>query len=364
MTRIVTVYNNWNVKFAPSDMAYIRWLAISTALADRGHEVDMAAPPKALNRRWWQKPAPVQMGPRLRRVPLANVRWNDYDVVKTLYHIGFDTLERFGGGDHPFVLAHLGSVVGPEDTEGIYFYGAVRAKLYATQEKVCIKSKYITVVSAPAKDLFETYCGPKCNVFVVPGAAERNIPDRGKDPFPSNGQRRCIFAGHVYDKISQPEANAVLISKLNELGRHLSPFNIRLYMLGSGDVKQLDRKHVTYLGAVPYEQTWNYFYFADVGTVVAYGPHLHNNETTKVYYYLRAGLPVVSEQGFPNDQVVEQSGLGFTVENGNMALMAEKIAEAAVKDWDRKKAVRQVIENHTWYQRTAVHDRLIRQHFG
>jgi hypothetical protein len=364
MARIVTVYNDWNVKFAPADMGYIRWLAISTALAERGHEVDMAAPPKALNHRWWQRPASIQMGPRLRRVPLASVRWNDYQVVKTLYHVGFDTLERFGGGDHPFIIAHLGSVVGPEDMEGIYFFGTVRAKLYATQKKVCRKSKYITVVSAPARDLFETYCGQTGNVFVVPGAAEQNIPERGKDPFPSNGQRRCIFAGHVYDETSQPEANAVLISKLNELGQSLSQFNIRLYMLGSGDVKQLDPKHVTYLGVVPYGQTWDYFYYADVGTVVAYGAHLHNNETTKVYYYLRAGLPVVSEKGFPNDHVVEQSGLGFTVENGNMTLMAEKIAEAALKDWDRKKAVQHAIENHTWYQRTALHDRLIRRHFG
>jgi hypothetical protein len=364
MARIVTVYNDWNVKFAPADMGYIRWLAISTALAERGHEVDMAVPPKALNHRWWQRPAPIQMDSGLRRVPLARVRWNDYQVVKTLYHVGFDTLERFGGGDHPFIIAHLGSVVGPEDMEGIYFYGAVRAKLYATQEKVCRKSKYVTVVSAPARDLFDTYCGQTGNVFVVPGAAEQNIPERGRDPFPSNGQRRCIFAGHVYDETSQPEANAVLISKLNELGRKLSQFKIRLYMIGSGDVKRLDPKHVSYLGVVPYRQSWDYFYFADVGTVVAYGAQLHNNETTKVYYYLRAGLPVVSEKGFPNDHVVEQSGLGFTVENGNMTLMAEKIAEAALKDWDREKAVQHAIENHTWYQRTALHDRLIRQHFG
>jgi hypothetical protein len=364
MARIATVYNNWNKRFEPVDMGYIRWLAVSSALADRGHEVDMAAPPRALNRKWWQRGRSVQMSERLRMVILSDVRWADYDVVKTFYHEGFNTLERFGGTSHPFVISHLGSVVGRRDMEGIYFYGKVRETLYATQERVARTSHYVTFVSAPAKQLFQDLHGTTQPLVVVPGAAERVVPPPGKDPFPKDRRLRCIFAGHVYTKDSQPEANAVLLDKLNELGRHLGKFDVRLYMIGSGDLKLLDQNYVTYLGAQPYERSWDYFHFANVGTVVTYGKYHHNNESTKIYYYLRMGLPTVSERGFPNDDVVEASGLGFTVENGNMELMAQKISEAAQTKWDREKAVQSALEKHTWYQRVAFHDKLIRSKFG
>jgi hypothetical protein len=167
----------------------------------------------------------------------------------------------------------------------------------------------------------------------------------------------------VYYKQDQAEANSVLISKLNELGKALSTKGVRLYLLGIGDVSNLDPQYVTYLGAASYEKAWDYLHFADIGIVVAAGKTMHNNESTKIYHYLRAGLPVVSESGFPNDNVVQESGLGFNVENGNMVAMSEKILEAIDSDWDREKAVQYVLDNHSWDRRVRVYDEVIRQHF-
>jgi hypothetical protein len=156
----------------------------------------------------------------------------------------------------------------------------------------------------------------------------------------------------------------VLTEKLSALGAHLSVLGIRLFMFGYGDASAIDQAHVSHLGAIPYDETWDYFHFAQAGCVVAYGPWLHNNESTKIYYYLRAGLPVVSEDGFPNDHIVGESGLGFTVENGDMDLLAQKVAEATRRVWDRDRAVRYILENHTWDKGAQVHDRLIRQELG
>jgi hypothetical protein len=136
---------------------------------------------------------------------------------------------------------------------------------------------------------------------------------------------------------------------------------VRLYMFGFGDVSRMDTRYVSYLGAIPCERTWDYFHFAHVGCVVAYGHWLHNNESTKIYYYLRVGLPVLSEEGFPNDHIVGESQLGFTVENGNMALLAQKIGEATRQSWDRDYAIRYILDNHTWDKRVEVHDQLIRK---
>src|SRR5512145_135645 len=117
MARIVTVYSTERTAAQLNDMANIRWHMISAALARRGHQVDLAT----AEYKWRLRRPIVAMDERLRRVPLSRVRWSDYDVVKTLFHRGFETLERFGGARHPFIISKLGSVVGAADRPGIYF---------------------------------------------------------------------------------------------------------------------------------------------------------------------------------------------------------------------------------------------------
>ena len=359
MAKVVTVYNSWRRAFKPADMSYIRWLKVSEALARCGHQVDIAT--NEWN--WWQRKSPIHMSNNLRRVPLSRIDWNDYDVVKTLFHFGFDTLEAYGGRNHPFIIAKLGSVVGAEDLEGIYFYGDGRRKLYSIQEKINRHSRYVTVLSEPAKELWQKCFGRKTNLLLVQGGVDRDIPTPSRDPFPPGDHIRCIFAGHVYTNQSQPEANAVLINKLNKLGQLLSTHGAKLYFLGTGELSQLDGDHVVYLGVASYEEAWNYFHFAHVGIVVAAGKFNHNNESSKIYHYLRAGLPVVSEAGFPNDHVVTESRLGFVVENNNLESMAKSITEAAHKNWDRDYAISYILHNHTWDRRVEVYDKLLKENF-
>ncbi|MGH7801699.1 MAG: hypothetical protein ACREOW_13920 [Thermodesulfobacteriota bacterium] len=360
MAKIITVYNSGYRDFELADMSYIRWLKMSEALARRGHRVDIATNEPI----WRRHKSPIIMEPNLRRVPLSEVRWSDYDVVKTLFHIGFDTLETYGGDDHPFVISKLGSVVGPEDMEGVYFYGNIREKLYSTQKRINQISKYITVLNGSAKELWNRCFGTRYNILKVPGGVDRRVPPPGQDPYPADEGMKCIFAGNVYTKDSQPEANSVIIDKLNKLGKLLSVFDIKLYMIGSGDVRKLDKRYVTYLGVVSYEEAWNYFHFAHVGVVVAAGKFMHNNESSKIYHYLRVGLAVVSECGFPNDNIIIESKSGFVVENGNLELMAQQIEEAAHRSWDRDYAINYILNNHTWDKRVEVYDRIINGYVG
>jgi hypothetical protein len=300
----------------------------------------------------------LQQGVRV--VPLNGVRWSDYDVVKTLFHDGFTTLASRGGGDHPFIIAKLGSVVGAEDMPGIYFHGRMREQLYDAQRAIAHAARYVTVLSPPAADLWRTCHDHQEKLLLVPGAVDAVIPSRGTDPYPTTGQPRVLFAGNIYRTQDQPEANRVLVDKLNALGRHLAARGSRLYFLGTGNTRALDRALVTHLGHASYDASWNYLHYADVGVVVAAGPFMHNNESTKIYHYLRAGLPVISESGFPNDHVVTESGLGEVVPNGDMEFMAERIDAATRRDWDRDAALAYILGSHTWDCRAAIYDRLIR----
>ena len=353
------VYRDSPGVFQPVEMGVIRWLKISEALARRGHSVDIATNgtfSPAMER------AAAESGLKLRCVPLRDVCWSDYDVVKTLFDLGFQTLEKYGGAGHPFIISKLGSVVDARDREGIYFYGVYREELYAVQERINASSRYVTVLSESARDLWIELFGPKQNILLVPGAADRDIPALGPDPFPRGEHTRVLFAGNVYTRDYQGEANEVLVAKLNRLGGLLRSHGCRLYMIGVGDVSRLDPDCVTYLGSVLHEDAWSFFGHAHVGVVVSAGSFMHNNESTKIYHYLRAGLPVVSESGFPNDDVVRQAGLGFVVDSGDLAGMAQRVEDASRATWDRASAVRFIMEHHTWDTRVDVYERLFRQH--
>ena len=337
-------------------MGDIRWHRISAALAARGHTVHMASAELK-----WRMPGVRSdpNGPTI--VPIAKLDWRSYDMVKTLFHEGYETLEHYGGADHPFIISKLGSVVGPTDMDGIYFYGRQRERLYDTQRRIAERARFVALLTEPAIALWCDMFGPKPEALLVPGAADAVIPPPHRDPYPSDGRIRCVFAGNFYssNERSQPEAHRELCARLNRLGELLSEKGARLFVVGPGDQRNLDRRFVTYCGAVDHAASWDYLHFANVGVVVAAGAFSHNNESTKIYYYLRAGLPVVSEEGFPNDNLVRQAGLGFVVKNGDSELMAEKVIEAARTEWDRERAIEFILAHHTWDRRAEVYDRVL-----
>jgi len=353
MAKIVTVYTASDYELI--DMSYIRWHKISEALARLGHHVDIANKKSTIK-------SPVIIAENLRMVPLSKINWSAYDVVKTTYVEGFKTLETYGGLDHPFIISRLATVLGPQDIKGIYFYGKRREERYFYEQKMAHTSKYIAVLNESAKQLWIKCFGFSDNILIVPGAVDRTIQPPREDPYPKDHNTRCIFAGNLFTKNFAPEANAVLIDKLNKLGRFLLRHGTRLYVIGPGDVEELDRRYVSYLGVLPYERTWDYLHFAHVGVELVKGlSSMHHNESTKIYHYLRAGLPVISEAGLPNASLITESRLGFVVENGNLELMAHKIVEAANKHWDRDYAINYILKHHTWDKRAEVYDKTIKE---
>lgn len=360
MKRIVSVYigsvsgdERRRRRMTAYNMAYLRWFKVAEALARCGHSVDLAIPDEAFE--WSATPAPTTVN----QVPLSQIDWHRYDLVKTVFHHGFDTLIANGGGDHPCILSKLGSVVALEDRDGIYFHGEVRQRLYTTQQRIAATSRYITVLTEGGRRLWVECHGRAGDLMLVPGAVDRDIPPPLADPYPADSPQRCLFAGNIYDSTSQPEANRVLSDKLNRLGARLRERGFRVHFLGNGDTSHFDPDCITDLGTVPYERSWDYLYHADVGIVVSAGAFMHNNESSKIYHYLRAGLPVVSESGFPNDHVLRESNGGFLVHGENMTRMAECVVEAAARDWNRERMVGYVLDNHSWDQRTHVYARLL-----
>jgi len=93
--------------------------------------------------------------------------------------------------------------------------------------------------------------------------------------------------------------------------------------------------------------------------VLAQG-RVQHNESSKIYYYLRAGLPVISEKPVPNNRIIQEANLGYLVEYNQNEEIADRIEEAIRKDWDRAGAIRYILDHHTWDHRVEQYFRLIR----
>ena len=315
----------------------------------RGHSVDLVAGPEG---------EPLALTSNLLTIPYPAADWTAYDAILTFFDRGFDNLLQTGGHRHPFIISCLGSVVGSSDqTPGVYFFGERRQWLYGVQQLIAEHSRFVIVLTEPSRELWVREHGRTEDVFVIPQGVDRHIPDPIRNPYGAWPEKIAVYVGTIYDH-SQKEMNLLWQQRLNKLGSALRRRGIRLCLIGAGDTDLLDPAAVTCLGPVRNQDIWDYHYFASVGVILAHGPVQHN-ESTKLYYYLRAGLPVVSEAPVPNNHVLGQAGLGFVVPFGDEQQFADRIAEASACPWDRTRAMAYMIENHSWDARVTRYEQLL-----
>jgi hypothetical protein len=153
--------------------------------------------------------------------------------------------------------------------------------------------------------------------------------------------------------------NVLWQSRLNRLGRLLRQKGIRLCFIGTGRVDRLDRTAVTVMNEVDHREVWDYQRFANVGLVLAQGQTQHN-ESSKLYHYLRTGLPVVSEAPVPNNFLIHATGMGHIVDYDDDQTLVDMVESAIYREWPRREGIQYVVTHHSWDQRVATYDEVIR----
>ncbi|HEY7518820.1 MAG TPA: hypothetical protein VIE36_11065 [Methylomirabilota bacterium] len=333
-------------------MDTVRWMRVSEALARAGFRVDMMVGVGAqLARRH----------PNLGYVPITDADWSAYDVVKTLYQRGFQELSQAGGASHPFIISRLASVVGGRDgAPGVHFFGAEREALYETQRRIDRASRYVSFSSDPNRTLWHReFRTDPSRLLLVPTGVERVIPGPRRNPYRALGITGpiAVYIGHLYLTM-QRHINLLWQERLNSLGRLLRRRGITLAFIGPGATDRLDPAAVVNIGPIAHDDIWDYQYFADVGLVLAQGP-IQQNESSKIFYYLRSGLPVVSEEPVPNNDVLVASGCGLVAPFDDDPTFADMVETAARRPWDREAAIAYVLAHHTWDHRIATYARAI-----
>ncbi|HKN01302.1 MAG TPA: glycosyltransferase [Candidatus Binataceae bacterium] len=347
--KIACIYRLDHV-YAPkmANMAPIRLYRMAAALARRGHEVDIVVSHHRERR---------VLAPRLCEVSSNLVRWNDYQVVKTSFHRGFESLCELGGGDHPFIISKLGSMVGSGPAEGVHFFGAEREQLFKTQQEIARKSRLVTILTQRSIDLWRREHGPQPPVLMVPTGVDAEIPPIRSNPYLGLGIEGpvALFAGHLYSERSQQSVNVMWTDALNRLGAKLRRHGIHLVAMGSGRAEHLDREAVVFVGTMEVDEVWDWQRHAQVGIVLAQGD-VQNNESSKIYYYLRTGLPVVCERSVPNASLIEQTGMGTLVDFGNLDGFADAIREVVRHRPINHRIESYMVEHHSWDARAALYD--------
>ncbi len=331
-------------------MNLISFLRLSEAFQRRGHEVDIVVNGSA---------ATLPLDARVGRVSPARVRWDDYDMVKTFLHSGFAALTAWNGDSHPFIVSTLGSVVGSSDAEGCYFYGPIREQLFAVQQNVAARSKYVSLLTKPNADLYRSMHGDKGNLLHIPTGVDAEVPAPGRNPYSARGIKRpvAIYAGNLYNRDSQPEVNVFWQDRLNTLGRALLDLGVQLVVMGPGQTDRLDPSVVMHVGLIDVREFWNWQWHANVGIVLAQGP-IQDNESSKIYYYLRTGLPVACEAPVPNAGLILETGHGTVVEyRPDLHKLAEAAALLASRPTTPNGLIPYMIAEHSWDTRAAAYAR-------
>lgn len=331
-----------------ASMNHIRFFRMAAALARRGHEVDII-----INSR---RPT-VPVMPRLREVAFRQVRWDRYDVIKTFFHRGFESLLAEGGAEHPFIVSKLGSVVGRDQTPGVHFYGAVRERLLETQDRIAEHSRVVTVLTAPSAALWRRTHGARISLIQVPTGVDAEIPPLGPNPYRAIGVADpvVLFAGNLYSLQQQPEVNRHWQERLNRLGRAVGRAGLRLVAMGPGATDRLDPHAVLHIGTIEIGDFWDWQRHAAVGLVLAQGVK-QDNESSKIYYYLRTALPIVCERPVPNAWLITETDHGTLVDYDDV----DALSDAAVKLVAAPPAVNglpeYMVRHHSWDVRAALYD--------
>ena len=352
--KIATVYISRRIeKFEPVTMDTIRWLRISEGLAKLGYQVDMVTNEK--------DQSVINVAHNLRRVPYSRVDWQNYNIVKTLFHEGFRSLERARGANHPFIICKT-PVVDPKSQVDANLKPWSKWYLLWIQGRINQKAKLITVLNQRNKTIWQKKYGKKNNILIVPTGVDSKIPQPKNNPYKKIGKKIVLYAGHIGGPESR-QLNIYWQNRLNNLGQILKVKDIHLCFVGFGLIDKLKSEWVTSFGPITNEKFWDYQYYADCGITLADAPDVHN-ESSKIYYYLRTGLPVVSESPVPNNDLIIKAQLGYISPFNNDVKMAALIEEAVKRRWNKKKAIDYIIKNHTWDKRVEIYDEIFKKHFG
>jgi len=329
--------------FAPlASIDLIRLRAISGGLIGRGIEVEIVAPVEEIG--FIDGVVPVR--------PLSFLKSDRYDLVKTCYHFSIDLINGYEGP----VVSRIVRVVDdllPERDESIRRY------LLRYQSLIKERASCIIVNNIENKERWQAFYGTDTSVVCVPTGCPSVIPLPQKNPFDPH-EKVVLFLGSI--------AAPRMITIINEIARRLEGI-ARVHFIGLNKSHLYGKNKENILsplviqhGTMSEEMIWNYIFHARIGLAIATDPHPFDNDMSKIFSYLRGGLPVLSEEPIINNALIRETGFGLTFQYDNMEDLTEKALFLLQNPpLEKREAVMAFMaREHSWERRVETYAKLFR----
>ena len=206
--------------------------------------------------------------------------------------------------------------------------------------------------------------GKPGRILIVPTGCPETLPEVTDNPFPSD-RRIVLFTG----SLTSHRFPGVLNALARQLRRERP--DVEVHFLGknslqhyAGESEPFDPEFVRVHEPVSEEETWRYVLNAHAGLALAPSEHAFESELSKIYYYLRGGLPVVTESSVPNRSVAEELGLGAVARYGDLDDLVGKTL-VALSMTPRQPAIMQhMADRHSWRARAGIYDAALKERWA
>ncbi len=321
-----------------------RLTALAAGLAARGVQADVLAPV--------ERPARLAAasGRRVAVRPLARAWDGRYDLLKTCYHPGIDLVAGFPGP----VVCRLVRVV---DESRPARDGPRRARLLAWQQKIHARAWAVAFNNQQNLARWQRLYGWERPAVLTPTGCPEEIPPKGPDPY-GQGPPAVLFLGSL--------AAPRMVHRLNELAEALRGVaSVHLVGLNKsglyGAPVRLSPLVVDH-GPQGGPRMWDFVAHAKLGLALAASPEEFDNDSSKVCFYLRGGLPVLYEEPILQGRLVAELGMGLGFPLGETARMVQAARRLLAQDTcNRQEAMRHMAREHAWGRRVDTYLELFEQ---
>ncbi len=327
----------------PTGIDLVRLRAIAGGLLRRGIQVEVIAPVETKG--MLDGAVPVQ--------PVAALADKGrYDLVKTSYHFSIRLVDQYEGP----VVSRIVRVVDdrlPERDDPF------RGTLLECQEIIHRRAVALVLNNTVNEERWRMLYGKEPHAVLIPNGCPAEIPPARHNPFGTN-EPVVLFLGSV----AAPRM-AEIINRAAELLRDTATIHlVGLNKCGLyGDESCVLSPLVVDHGEVVQYDVWDYIQHARLGLALATGPHAFDNDVSKMFDYLRGGLPVLSEEHILTNELVGQTGFGQIFSYGSVEDLVSKAKELLKNSpaERRERVMKFMATEHSWDRRVEAYEAFLKE---
>src|SRR5262245_11284875 len=342
MRRIALAYST-NPTRGIQGMDMIRWVAMGHSFRRMGYKVRLVT----------DRRRGLDRVDRLHLSSAERTDWSEFDAIKVSYQASIELV-----APHPNLIVRMCRVV---DEEFPKRDDHRRAEMLLQQQRISELASMVSFNDEENAARWRRRYGSRARILIVPTGCPETLPEVNDSPF-AQGRRIVLFTGSL--------TSHRFPGVLNELARRLRS-DVEVHFVGknslqhyAGESEPLDPAVVHVHDAVSEEQTWRFVLHADAGIALAPSEHAFESELSKIYYYLRGGLPVVTESSVPNRTVAEDLGLGAVAKYGDLDDLVAKTLTALSMTPRQPAIMQHMADRHSWSARARVYDEALQQRWA